>query len=576
MIISSPSSIFPNKITLSSHQNPQSRKPDPAISLLQLCKKPEELQQIHTLLIKTSLIREKHAFGRLLISFSSFRDPGTVSYARKLFDSIDIPKNSFMYNTLMRAYLNCGNPREAFSVYLAMVCDEDNGVYPDDFTFTFVFSACSRSNSVFQGKQAHAQMIKLKSLVDFRVHSWNSLMDFYIKIGDLGFEIQRLFDRIEDPDVVSWNCLLKGYVKSGDLSSARKVFDEMPEKDVVSWTTLLVGYANAGFLSEAARVFSEMPEPNLISWTALINGYSQMGYYDKVLELFERMQMAKIEMDKITITTLLSACARLGGLDHGQWLCAYIDKHSIEIDAHLSTALIDMYSKCGRLDLARKVFVEEEDKKVFVWNSMLGGLALHSFGEEAIELFDEMIKFGIEPNEITYVNILVACDHCGFVEVGLRFFHRLMEDEKVQATVDHYGCLVNLLSRAGLLYDTFQVIESMPMKTDASLWRALLGACKLHGNIMLGEKVGRILIKMEPLNHMNYVLLSNLYAMFNRWEIVRELRREMKLKGLVKKPGCSSIELNGLVHEFVARDLAHPESRKVYEILYIMANHGLN
>ncbi|XP_065863798.1 pentatricopeptide repeat-containing protein At4g18840-like isoform X2 [Euphorbia lathyris] len=545
MSISSPSYLFfstPNKITLNFQQNSQSKKPDPAISLLQLCKKVEELRQVHTFLIKTSLIREKHAFGRLLVSFSSFDDLGTVDYARKLFDSINIPKNSFIYNTMMRAYLKCGNPREAFVVYSHMVCEDY--VYPDDFTFTFVFSACSKFNAVSEGKQAHAQMIKLKPPFNFGVHSWNSLMDFYTKIGELGIAIHRLFDRIDEPDVVSWNCLISGYVKSGDLNQAQKVFDEMPQRDVVSWTTLLVGYANAGFLSEASRLFSEMPEPNLVSWTALINCYLQLGYYSKVLDLFEQMQIAEIEMDKITITTLLSACSRLGALDHGQWLHGYLDKHGIKIDAHLSTALIDMYSKCGRIELARKAFREAADKKVFVWNSMLGGLALHSFGEEAIELFDEMIKFGIDPNEITYINILVACDHSGLVEVGLGFFNRLMEDQKVKPTIDHYGCLVNLLGRAGSLYDAFQVIESMPLKADGSLWRALLGACKMHGNIKLGEKVGRILIKMEPLNHMNYVLLSNLYAMFNRWEMVGELRRDMKLKGLMKKPGCSSIEIH--------------------------------
>lgn len=299
-----------------------------------------------------------------------------------------------------------------------------------------------------------------------------------------------------------------------------------------------------------------------------------MGNYGRALDIFKEMQMAEVEMDQITITTLLSACAKLGALDQGRWLHTYLDKSGVKADAHLSTALIDMYSKCGRIDLARKVFKETEDKKVFVWNSMLGGLAMHSFGEEAIELFDKMIKYGIEPNEITYICILAACNHSGLVSVGLSLFNQLIEDHKLQPKMEHYGCLVDLLGRAGLLYEAFRLVKTMPLQADGTVWRALLGACKLHGNVKMAEQVGRILIKLEPLNHMNYVLLSNIYATVNRWEIVGELRREMKVKGLTKMPGCSMIELNGVVHEFVARDSSHPRSREIYELLNIMTNHA--
>ncbi|KAF2289067.1 hypothetical protein GH714_025612 [Hevea brasiliensis] len=535
-----------NKFVLNSRQKSESRKPDPAISLLQICKKVEELAQVHALLVKTSLIREKHAFGSLLLSFASVDNLGTLDYAQKLFDTIDIPRNSFMYNTMIRAYVNCGNPREAFVVYSKMVREDSAQA-----------SSCSDDKMPCQ---------VWASFLEF-------LDGFYMKIGEIGIVIHRLFDRIENPDIVSWNCLIDGYAKSGNLGQARRVFDEMPQRDVVSWTIMLVGYINAGLLSEAAYLFNEMPERNLVSWTALVNGYLKMGYYGKALDLFKEMQIAEVEMDEITITTLISACAKLGALDQGRWLHTYLDKSGIKADAQLSTALIDMYSKCGRIDLARKVFKETEDKKVFVWNSMLGGLAMHSFGEEAIELFDKMIECGIEPNEITYISILAACNHSGLVDVGLYLFNRLVEDQKVQPKIEHYGCLVDLLGRAGLLDDAFQVVKTMPLKADGTIWRALLGACKLHGNVKLADQVGRILIKLEPHNHMNYVLLSNVYAMVNRWEIVGELRREMKVKGLTKMPGCSMIELNGVVHEFVARDSSHPRSRDVYELLNLMTNH---
>ncbi|KAF8394664.1 hypothetical protein HHK36_020880 [Tetracentron sinense] len=559
--------VIPCNNTVSYKQNSPYKKPDTAISLLQISRNPEELIQIHSLLIKTSLIREKHAFGRLLLSFAS--ESATIDYARKIFDSAEFPRNSFLYNTMIRSYSNCGDPRSAFLVYSQMVCEDS--VFPDDFTFTFVFSACSKLSSVSQGKQAHAQMIK--TAFRFGTHSWNSLVDFYAKIGEMGLVGRRLFDEIENPDIVSWNCLLDGYVKSGELDHARTLFDEMPSRDIVSWTTMLVGYLNAGLLSEASHLFDEMPERNVVSWSTMIRGYVQLGSYREALGLLKEMQVAGIEMDKITVTTLLSLCAGVGALDQGRWVHAYIDKHGIGIDAHLSTALVDMYSKCGRLDIALKIFREAKDKKVFLWNALLGGLAMHSRGKKAIELFSEMLEGGTEPNEITFICILAACSHSGLVRDGLRIFHSMGKDHNVVPTVEHYGCVVDLLGRAGLLYYALQIIENMPMLVDSNVWRALLGACRLHGNVELGEQVGRILIEMEPLNDGNYVLLSNIYATGNRWEDIKKLRREMKARGVRKTPGCSSIELNGVVHEFVVEDHSHPKSPEIYELLNEMANH---
>ncbi|CAL1393015.1 unnamed protein product [Linum trigynum] len=552
------------------------KKPDPAVSLLQLCVNLLELRQAHAVLVKTCLIREKRAFGRLLWSFASLHDHDSrgLDYAQRLFDLAEIPRNSFMYNALMRAHSSHGDPRRAFMLYAAMVCEEvegDSSVVPDDFTFTFVFSACAKFNGISEGKQAHAQMVKWP--VEFGVHSWNSLMDFYVKIGEPGAAVRRLFEGIENPDVVSWNCLVDGYVKSGELETARELFDEMPERDVVSWTIMLVAYVNAGLLTEAARLFDEMPERNLVSWTALLNGYVQMGFYSRALDVLEEMQSASVHMDALTITTLLSACAGLGALDQGCWLHMYIEKQSIRVDSHLCTALIDMYSKCGRIDMARKVFKDTTDKTVSVWNSMLGGLGTHSFGKEAVKLFEKMMDDGIEPNEITYINVLAACNHSGLVHDGFRIFNRLMKDQGLRPNIEHYVCMVDLLGRAGFLQDALEVISNMPMKADGAIWRALLSASKMHGKVELINEIGRVLIELEPSNHMNYVLLSNANAFVNRWEVVGKLRKEMKLKGLMKAPGCSSIALNGVVHEFVAGDCSIAESRVISELLYAMSNH---
>ncbi|CAN1345334.1 Pentatricopeptide repeat-containing protein At2g29760, chloroplastic [Linum perenne] len=548
------------------------KKPDPAISLLQLCVNLRGLQQVHTLLLKTSLIREKHAFGRLLSSFASLHEESGLHHAQKLFDHTDIPRNSFMYNTLMRAHSTRGEFRRAFVAYSAMVSEDEPSVCPDDFTFTFVFSACAKFNGVSEGKQAHGQMVKCP--VEFGVHSWNSLMDFYVKIGEPGDVVRRLFDGIECPDVVSWNCLIDGYVKSGDLETARELFDEMPQRDVVSWTTMLGAYVNAGLLTNASDLFDEMPERNLFSWTAMINGYIQMGCYSKALNVLKEIQSAKLRLDEVAITSLLSACAGLGALEQGCWLHMYVDRHDIKVDSHLSTALIDMYSKCGRIDMARKVFKQTVDKKVSVWNSMLGGLGTHSYGEEAVKLFEKMTgKCGVDPNEITYINVLAACNHSGLVHDGFRIFNRLLKDHRLQPSIEHYVCVAGLLGRAGLLQDAFGMINNMPMKADGAIWRALLSGCRSHWNVKLVEEIETVLMETEPLNHMNYVLVSNAYAIVNRWEAVGKLRKEMKVKGLVKTPGCSSIVVNGTVHEFMAGNNSKNRTKPVSELLCALANH---
>lgn len=445
-----------------------------------------------------------------------------------------------------------------------MLCD--CSVAPDDFTYTFVCNACSESPPlVFQGRQVHASMAKSPARI--KTQSWNSLVGFYVKVGEDVRRVRRIVDAMDEPDVVSWNCLLDGYVKAGDLEGARRVFGEMLERDVVSWTTMLGGYSDAGLLSEARSLFDEMPMRSMVSWSVMINGYLKACRYQEALVLFGEMQALGVRIDHVTLTTVLSVCARIGSLDQGQWIHAYIDRHGVKADAHLHTALIDMYGKCGRIDLAYKVFRQSIDKKVFLWNAMLGAFAMHSLGERALQLFSEMLECRTKPNEITFICVLSACSHSGLVDDGLRVFHSMEKQHKVTPTVEHYGCVVDLLGRAGLLDDAKRVIGAMPMAADADVWRALISACRLHGNVKLGEEVGRTLLELEPSDDGAYILLSNIYAIDRRWDDVGELRRMMASRGVKKTPGCTCIEVNGAVHEFVAGDQSHRQSFEIYAVL---------
>ncbi|KAI0510801.1 hypothetical protein KFK09_011410 [Dendrobium nobile] len=503
-------------------------------SLLQLCQSPKELAQVHSLLIKSSFLN-----------------------------------TTFALNSLIRSYSAVGNP--ITSLHLFSQLTRDAVMVPDKFTLTFVFNACSRCSTFFHfGKQVHTLMVKSPN--KFPTQSWNSLMNFYQKAGVHPTQLSFILYSMKNPDVVSWNCLLDGYVKLGDMESARKVFDEMPSRDVVSWTSMLVGFASANLIDEARQLFYEMPRRNIVSWSAMIGACMTAKEYSEALALFREMEFMGVGVDKIMFTQLLSACAGLGAIEQGRWIHAQIDKRHIQIDSHLCTSLVDMYAKCGQIDEAYNIFKGFNDKKVFLWNSMLGGLAMHSKGKEVMNLFYEMCESGIKPNEITFICVLSACSHSGLVDEGLRSFGRMKRDHGISPTIEHYVCVVDLLGRAGLIDEAKKFIEDMPMPANGDVWRALLSACKLHGKVKLGGEVEKMLLELEPFDHGNYVLLSNLYAKVSRWKDAARMRRLMKDKGVRKIPGCSSIEVHGTVHEFVAGDQSHPLNLQIYEVLNELTN----
>ncbi|KAG0471811.1 hypothetical protein HPP92_016357 [Vanilla planifolia] len=508
-----------------------------SLSLPSLCENPKELAQVHSLFLKSSVLT-----------------------------------TSFAYNSLIRSYTTSGDPRSALILFCELHLNPD--VHPDRFTLTFVLNACARCSTFVRfGKQVHALMAK--SQFEFPTQTWNSLMSFYLKSGADAAHLSWILNGMKNPDVVSWNCLLDGYVKMGDLISAKRLFDKMPYRNVVSWTTMLTMFANAGLIDETRRWFEQMPQRNMVSWSTMIGACIRAGNYSEALTLFREMLDIGVGLDEITLTTLLSACARLGALEQGRWIHAQIDKRKLKFDCHLCTSLVDMYAKCGEIDRAYDIFRGFHDKKVFLWNAMLGGLAMHSRGKEVILLFSKLCDSGIKPNEITFICVLSACSHSGLVDDGLHIFSAMEKDYGIKPTIVHYRCIVDLLGRAGLIDEAKKLVEEMPISADGDIWRALVGACKLHGKTDIGVEVEKILLDLDPFDDGNYVLLSNLYARDSRWKDVARVRRKMKDKGLQKLPGCSSIEVHGSIHEFIAGDLSHPSNVEIYSLLNKLSEHIL-
>ncbi|KAA8532831.1 hypothetical protein F0562_033052 [Nyssa sinensis] len=498
------------------------------VTLLQLCNHLEEAKQVHALMIKTSQISDTYSASRLA-EFYAISDHGSLKYAETVVYSMEEPY-IFSWNTLIRGNLIKKNTDKTIFFFDQML---RKSIEPDHYTFTLVLKACTQLSEPEVGKQIHSQIMKrgLEHIPFIR----NKLIHFYSVFGSI-VDARKLFDTSSELDIVTWNSMLEGYAENEDDESLHQIFNAMPSRDVVSWNTMIAYYV-------------------------------RMGDFREALEMFRRMQEEEEQLDRVTLISILAAVAHLGALAQGRWVHACTRKQRIKLDEKLGSALVHMYSKCGCLDGAMEAFNETKRKSVDVWNAMIGGLATNGQSLKAIELFSKMELSNVRPNAITFSCILNACSHGGLVEEGWGYFNRMKIYYGIEPDIAHYGCLVDLLGRAGLFDKAKVIIDSMPIKADAVMWKALLGACRIHGNFEMGEKVGLQLIELDPDDHANYVLLSNVYAMANKWDQVHKLRKTMWERGTRKPPGCSSIELDGIIHEFTVGDITHSRKKEIYEML---------
>lgn len=481
----------------------------------------------HGMVMKSSLASDVFILNSLVHFYGSC---GDMDLAYRVF--LNIPRKDVVsWNSMIKAFVQGDCPDEAFKLFREM---EMENVKPNDVTMVGVLSAC--------GKKA-----------DIEFGRW---LCSYIQRNGIAVNLTLN------------NAMLDMYVKCGSIEDAKELFDTMPEKDVVSWTTMLDGYTRMGDYDEAQRVFEAMPNEDIAAWNVLISSYEQNGKPKEALAVFHKLQVSKsAKPDEVTLVSSLSACSQLGAIDPGRWIHVYMKRQGFKLNCHLTTSLIDMYAKCGDLEKALEVFYSVERKDVYVWSAMIAGLAMHGRGRDAIDYFSEMLKAKVKPNAVTFTNILCACSHAGLVEEGTGLFHQMEPVYGVVPGVKHYACMVDMLGRSGCLQEALEVIEKMPISPTASIWGALLGASGLHGNVELAEHACSKLLELDPRNHGAYVLLSNIYAKTDKWDQVSRLRKVMRDSGIKKEPGCSSIEVNGIVHEFLVGDNSHPLCKDIYEKL---------
>ncbi|KAH7683989.1 ArsR-like helix-turn-helix domain-containing protein [Dioscorea alata] len=368
--------------------------------------------------------------------------------------------------------------------------------------------------------------------------------------------------------------VLKSCAKISTLCGGKQVhcriLQDGQQSDSLLLTSLMDLYASCGDAGDACQVFEEMSSRDTVAWNVLISCYTRNRRTKDALGLFDLMQSPEYgsKPDDVTCLLLLQACTHLGTLEFGERIHKYIEEHGYINALNIRNSLLTMYLKCGCVDKAYRMFCDTPKKNVISWSAMISGLAMNGYGQDAIEAFNEMKRVGVPPDEQTFTGVLSACSHSGLVDEGFRFFDMMRLEYGLAPNVHHYGCMVDLLGRAGLLDQAYHLITNdMGIKPDAMIWRTLLGACKIHGNVQLGERVTEHLIELKAAQAGDYILLLNIYSSAGNWEKVAEIRRLMKDKGIQTSPGCSTMELNGIVHEFLVDDDSHPRKVEIYQML---------
>ncbi|THG04876.1 pentatricopeptide repeat-containing protein At1g11290, chloroplastic [Camellia sinensis] len=522
-----------------------------------------------------------------------------VNEAYKMFDRMP-ERDLVCWNTIIAGYSQNGLAKRALELVIRM---QNEGHRPDQVTIVTVLPACADIGSLKTGKSIHGYIVR--SGFESLVNVLTALVDVYSKCGCVGAS-RMIFESMQYRTVVSWNSMMAGYTQNGDSKEALALFEQMLNEgveptnvtimevlhacadlgdiakgqfihklvhqlnllyDVSVMNSLISMYCKCKRVDIAAQIFANLQGKTLVSWNAMILGYAQNGHVTDALNHFCKMHQKNIKPDSFTMVSVIPALAELSVLRQAKWIQGLVIRSCLDKNVFVMTALVDMYAKCGAVSTARKLFDMMDVRHVTTWNAMIDGYGTHGLGRAAVELFSEMRKGAIKPNDITFLCIISACSHSGLVEEGQNCFTLMEERYGIKPSMDHYGTMVDLLGRAGKLNEAWDFIQNMPIEPAINVFGAMLGACKIHKNVDFGEKAANKLFELDPDEGGYHVLLANIYAKASMWDKVAKVRVDMERKGLQKTPGCSLVDLRNEVHTFYSGSTRHPQSEKIYSYL---------
>ncbi|CAI0440476.1 unnamed protein product [Linum tenue] len=554
-------------------------------------------EQLHSLIVKMGFEESVYAGSALLDMYAKC---GRVDDALIVFQ--DMPqRNSVSWNAIISGFVKLGDRGTAFWLF---GCMEKQGVSHDDGSLSPLLTLLDDADFYKSTMQLHCKSIKCG--VEFENTVCNATITAYSECGSLE-DAERLFDgAVFSQDTVTWNSMLGAYLAHDKEEAAYGLFMEMQElgfePDIYTYTSILSACSertlhlgkslyglvikkglqhsvpicnavmamyiscNDKLMQDALAVFQSMESKDRVSWNSILTGFSQSGLSEDALKFFKHMR-SLLDTDHYSFSAALRSCSDLATLQLGQQIHALTVKSGLQSNNFVASALIFMYSKCGMLEDAKKSFDETTKDVSITWNSILFAYAQHGQANVALDLFSEMRERKVKLDHISFVAVLTACSHIGLVDQGRHFLKTMASDYGIPLRMEHYACAIDLLGRAGHLNEAKLLIESMPHKPDAMVWKTLLAACRACGDLDLATQVASHLLELEPGEHCSYVILSNMYARLGKWDKKASLTRLMKERKVKKVPGWSWIEVNNEVHSFIADDRSSTHCQEIYRKL---------
>ncbi|KAL9343667.1 hypothetical protein Peur_064098 [Populus x canadensis] len=516
--------------------------------------------------------------------------------ALQILHQIDKPSAS-VYSTLIQSCIKSRLLQQGKKVHQHIKL---SGFVPGLFILNRLLEMYAKCDSLMDSQKLFDEMPERD------LCSWNILISGYAKMGLLQ-EAKSLFDKMPERDNFSWTAMISGYVRHDRPNEALELFRMMKrsdnsksnkftvssalaaaaavpclrigkeihgyimrtglDSDEVVWSALSDMYGKCGSIEEARHIFDKMVDRDIVTWTAMIDRYFQDGRRKEGFDLFADLLRSGIRPNEFTFSGVLNACANQTSEELGKKVHGYMTRVGFDPFSFAASALVHMYSKCGNMVSAERVFKETPQPDLFSWTSLIAGYAQNGQPDEAIRYFELLVKSGTQPDHITFVGVLSACAHAGLVDKGLDYFHSIKEQYGLTHTADHYACIIDLLARSGQFDEAENIISKMSMKPDKFLWASLLGGCRIHGNLKLAQRAAEALFEIEPENPATYVTLANIYATAGMWSEVAKIRKTMDDRGVVKKPGLSWIAIKRDVHVFLVGDDSHPKSKEINEFL---------
>ncbi|KAL6184911.1 hypothetical protein ACLB2K_041046 [Fragaria x ananassa] len=499
-----------------------------------------------------------------------------VGAARQVFDEMP-ERDTITWNSIINCYVQNGNLAKAIDVLKQM---HFNGFTLKPELIASIVSVCARTRKYRQGRQIHGLVVVDDKINEESVFLSTALLDLYMWCNQT-LTAFYVFYNMQVKNEVSWTAMISGCIANQCYGMAMNCFREMQVqglkpnrvtvlailpacaelgdighgKEIHAYTyrhrfesdphcsaSLIHMYCKRGNeMRPAELIFEKVSLKDVVMWSSMVGSYSQCGNSVKALQLFSRMRAGGIDPNSVTLLAIISTCTSLSSLQIGCGVHSYVLKSGLNSNIFIGNALINMYAKCGCLTDSHKIFKEMPSIDSVSWSTMVESFGRHGRGNEALKLFLEMQDSGIEPDAVSFLSVLSACNHAGLVEEGKKIFKHMVEDSKVTLSLEHYACYINLLGKFGELEDACEIVRSMPMKPSSRIWSSLVTACKVHGSLGTAESLAHHLVRKELQNAANYTLLCMVYAEAGNWSGVEEVRRLVRVHRLRKCYGFSRI-----------------------------------